>query len=121
MRADNFMSAPSKGLDFSCLPKQYDHLPEMNTFHARDNQTLSYRFYNSLHKEKVFILLHGSSAEGTYLHPLAKYLSSKVGQVFVPNLRGHYQSGPSGDCSYIEQLEDDISDIILIFPKKIAC
>ena len=45
-------------------------------------------------QDRVCILLHGSSAHGEYLHPLASYLSSHGGgQVYVPNLRGHYGSG----------------------------
>lgn len=107
------MSISSEGLYFSCLPDRYDNLPLMDTFQARDGQNLSYRFYDSSHKDRVFILLHGSSAEGEYLDPLAKHLSLKSGQVYVPNIRGHYGSGSSrGDCSYIGQLEDDISDLI---------
>jgi non-heme chloroperoxidase len=57
-------------------------------------------------------LLHGSSAHGEYLHPLAERLRN-IGKVYVPNLRGHYASGSvRGDCSYIGQLEDDFADLI---------
>ncbi len=116
MVTKDFMSISSEGLYFSCLPNQYDNLPSMDTFQARDSQNLSYRFYDSPYKDSVFILLHGSSAEGEYLDPLAKHLSLKSGQVYVPNIRGHYGSGTTrGDCSYIGQLEDDIKDLIQSF------
>ncbi len=87
----------------------------MKQFSARDGIALSYRFYDSCKKDRVIILLHGSSAHGEYLHGFADYLSFKrnVGQVYVPNLRGHYNSGTSrGDCDYIGQLEDDLYDLI---------
>ena len=104
---------------FTCLPDHYDNIPAMETFAARDGQNLSYRFYDSVCKDKVFILLHGSSGEGEYLDPLAKHLSAKSGQVYVPNIRGHYKSGNTrGDCSYVGQLEDDISDLIHHFSLK---
>ncbi len=106
------MSSAS-GLCFSCLPKHYDAPSLLNNFVARDGQQLGYRFYDSTDKSRVFILLHGSSAEGEYLHPLANHLSQSMGQVYVPNLRGHFASGKvPGDCNYIGQLEDDLCDLI---------
>lgn len=97
--------------DFESLPNFSREAPSLKQFQARDGASLSYSFYDSQNKDRVIILLHGSSAHGEYLHVLAEYLSSKrdVGQVYVPNLRGHYMSGASpGDCSYIGQLEDDL-------------
>ena len=101
--------------DFRSLPNFEKSPPPLKQFSARDGATLSYRFYDSSEKNKVVILLHGSSSHGEYLHGFADYLSSQknVGQVYVPNLRGHYESGTvRGDCAYIGQLEDDLYDLI---------
>lgn len=101
--------------DFKSLPSFNDVAPPLSEFQARDCAALSYRFYDSTNKDRVVILLHGSSAHGEYLHALAEHLSSKknIGQVYVPNLRGHYRSGDlRGDCDYIEQLEDDFYDLL---------
>ncbi|MBS3904684.1 MAG: alpha/beta hydrolase [Simkania sp.] len=104
------------GLDFSSLPRRYGHPPSLLSYTARDGVKLSYRCYDSSKRDKVVILLHGSSSHGEYLHSLAERLKTTVGQVFVPNLRGHYASGiVSGDCSYIGQLEDDLCDLIKRF------
>ncbi|MBM3191206.1 MAG: alpha/beta hydrolase [Chlamydiae bacterium] len=107
------MSVSFDVMDFSSLPCSYEGLPPLDQFKARDGNALSYRFYDSKYQDKVFFLLHGSSAEGEYLHPLASHLSEKAGQVYVPNLRGHYKSGTTpGDCRYVGQLEDDLQDLI---------
>jgi len=101
--------------DFKSIQTHYPEAPSLSQFQARDGTSLSYRFYDSQEKDVVCILLHGSSAHGEYLHPLASYLSSQAaGLVYVPNIRGHYMSGASrGDCAYIGQLEDDLVDLIL--------
>lgn len=102
--------------DFESLPNC--ETPPLYQYQTREGTLLSYRFYDSQNKECIIILLHGSSAHGEYLHPLADYLSSQgIGQVYVPNLRGHYMSEGArrGDCTYIGQLEDDLSDLIHFF------
>src|SRR5579863_4114510 len=100
--------------DFKSLKTHFPEAPQLLQFHARDGVPLSYRFYDSACKDVACILLHGSSAHGEYLHPLASYLSSHGGgQVYVPNIRGHYLSGTQrGDCTYIGQLEDDLVDLM---------
>lgn len=100
--------------DFTSLRTHFPEAPKLVQFTARDGAPLSYRFYDSPCKDVACILLHGSSAHGAYLHPLASYLSSHgAGLVYVPNIRGHYLSGTKrGDCSYIGQLEDDLVDLI---------
>ena len=93
-----------------------NEIPVMETYQARDGESLSYRKYPSAKTDKVMICLHGSGSHGAYLHPLAQYLSKEVGTVFVPNLRGHFGSGEvRGDCAYVGQLEDDIADLIEAF------
>ncbi|HEV8053184.1 MAG TPA: alpha/beta fold hydrolase [Parachlamydiaceae bacterium] len=101
--------------DFESLPRFEKTAPPLRQFFARDGETLSYRFYDSREEKRAIILLHGSCAHGEYLHDFANYLSSHkcIGNVYVPNLRGHYGSGNRrGDCNYIGQLEDDIYDLI---------
>jgi non-heme chloroperoxidase len=98
---------------FSSFYRSHETVPPpLKQFKARDGQTLSYRFYDSPNEDRIIILLHGSSAHGEYLHPLAERLRG-IGQVYVPNLRGHHASGDvRGDCSYIGQLEDDFADLL---------
>lgn len=93
------------------------NLPPLKSYVAKDGARLGFRFYDSVNKDKAIILLHGSSSHGEYLHELAQYLSLQgVGQVYVPNLRGHYGSGGKrGDCAYVGQLEDDLYDFINLF------
>jgi pimeloyl-ACP methyl ester carboxylesterase len=90
-----------------------EYLPPLRTFLARDGEELSYRLYDGVDSDKVMVCLHGSGSHGEYLHGLAKFLSKEMGQVIVPNLRGHFGSGKTpGDCAYIGQLEDDMMDLI---------
>lgn len=108
-------SNPFSPLCFSSLPRHYEGLPPLQEFTASDGEKLSFRSYGDSSSDKVFILLHGSSAHGEYLHPLAERLKT-IGQVYVPNSRGHYASGSvRGDCSYIGQLEDDFADLVIHF------
>ncbi len=104
--------------DFKSMPNFAKEVPPLQSYLARDGVALSFRFYNSSEKDRVIILLHGSSWHGEYLHGMADYLSHEkgLGQVFVPNLRGHYGSGVSpGNCDYIGQLEDDFYDLVQYF------
>ncbi len=82
-------------------------------YRARDGAQLAYRFYDSK-ADRILIFVHGSSYHGVSYDALAKALSEGgVAKVYLPNLRGHYLSGPrSGDVEYVGQLEDDISDLI---------
>ncbi len=100
-------------LSFSELFIDYTNLPPLQTFDARDGKPLSYRHYMA-QSEKVIILLHGSGWHSQYILPLAEFISSEgLAQVYTPDLRGH---GPKparrGDVDYINQLEDDLSDLI---------
>lgn len=102
----------TSGLSFSSLSDYSQVAPKLKQFTARDGGQLTYRAYKSVNKDTAIILLHGSSAHGEYLHPLAEKVKI-IGKVIVPNLRGHYASGSNrGDCSYIGQLEDDFFDLI---------
>jgi non-heme chloroperoxidase len=111
---------PNDPLGFSQFNPNVESSVPLSKFPARDDTQLGYRFYNSDNKDAVVILLHGSSSHGEYLHPFADYLSTNgCGQVFVPNLRGHFGSKTSHqDCTYIGQLEDDLHDLLEYFQLK---
>ena len=99
------------GLDEADGPES--HLPELQLYRARDGALLSYRFYDST-AATVLVFIHGSSYHGAAYHALAQAVSSGGhAKVYLPNLRGHYMSGPRrGDVDYIGQLEDDVADLI---------
>jgi non-heme chloroperoxidase len=82
-------------------------------YRARDGTQLAYRFYDSK-ADRILIFIHGSSYHGGGYDALAKAISAGgFAKVYLPNLRGHYLSGPrSGDVDYVGQLEDDIADLI---------
>jgi non-heme chloroperoxidase len=95
------------------LRDQIAEMPPLEPYRTRDGSALSFRRYPA-ESNTHFILIHGSSAHGAYLHAFAKYLSEEnVANVYAPDLRGH---GPSpqrrGDIDYIGQLEDDLADLI---------
>ncbi len=106
----------SKSLNFAQLANGEGARVEQSQLHsftARDGSAISYAHYPAATDLKV-ILLHGSGYHGGYLNTLAEYLSSSgAADVYVPNVRGHWNSGDQrGDIAYIGQLEDDLVDLI---------
>jgi alpha-beta hydrolase superfamily lysophospholipase len=91
----------------------YDAVPGLEVTVARDGTPLAFRRYDSA-ADIVVVALHGSSAEGSYFHPMATQLSSRNRASFVvPDLRGHGASGGRrGDVDYVGQLEDDLADLL---------
>jgi non-heme chloroperoxidase len=100
------VSEPFKHVDFSGLPA-------IQTYSARDGTKLGYRIYDGSGAQ-VVVLIHGSSDDGTGMHPLAESLHDAGATVLVPVLRGHGNFGRSGDIDYIGQLEDDLADFIAV-------
>jgi non-heme chloroperoxidase len=100
------ISKPFIGLDFSALPA-------VRTYAARDGARLGYRVYEG-GGPQVVVLIHGSSDDGGGMHPLATALHDAGASVYVPVLRGHGNSGSSGDIGYIGQLEDDLADFVTV-------
>ncbi|WP_052487592.1 alpha/beta hydrolase [Gordoniibacillus kamchatkensis] len=91
-------------------------LPALSKYRARDGAELEYRYYpaRGVPDKPVFILLHGISVDGKYLHTLASRIAQRaMAHVYVPNFRG-YGEGPQrrGDIDYVGQLEDDLADLI---------
>ncbi|MCR9134496.1 MAG: alpha/beta fold hydrolase [Alphaproteobacteria bacterium] len=87
---------------------------DLQTFLARDGQSLSFAHYPA-DSHRHLILLHGSGYHGEYLAPLARHVSgSGTANVYLMNIRGHHMSGKTrGDIGYVGQLEDDIADFIV--------
>lgn len=69
---------PMSVFDFQSLRKPENTALPLKQFSARDGAIISYRFFDSPNKDRIVILLHGSSAHGEYLHDFADYLSSKT-------------------------------------------
>lgn len=101
------INEPFKSVDTS-------DLPALERYTARDNTTLAYRSYASRIGEVrgSAVLIHGSSATSVSLHTLAKGLAAAGYDVYVPDMRGHGESGKKGTIAYIGQLEDDLSDFL---------
>ncbi|NPT58033.1 alpha/beta hydrolase [Paraburkholderia elongata] len=101
------INEPFKSVDTS-------DLPPIERYTARDNAQLAYRRYASgiTRVRGSAVLIHGSSASGVSLHTLAKALAAAGYDVYVPDMRGHGESGKKGTIAYIGQLEDDLSDFI---------
>jgi non-heme chloroperoxidase len=101
------INEPFKSIDTS-------DLPPLERYAARDNTPLAYRYYASCiaSVRGSAVLIHGSSASGVSMHTLAKALAAAGYDVYVPDMRGHGESGKKGTIAYIGQLEDDLSDFL---------
>jgi non-heme chloroperoxidase len=100
------ISEPFADIDFS-------DLPAVQTYAARDGTKLGYRVYQG-GGAQVVVLIHGSSDDGTGMHPLAKALRDAGASVYVPVIRGHGDFGRHGDIDYVGQLEDDLADFVAV-------
>jgi alpha-beta hydrolase superfamily lysophospholipase len=102
------ISDPFNAVDFS-------DLPPVVQFTARDGTQLAYRHYPSTAAspgEGSVVLVHGSSATSSSMHPMAKALSAAGYPVYALDIRGHGGSGRKGQIAYIGQLEDDLADFV---------
>lgn len=100
------VSAPFLSADFT-------KLPNLLFYTARDGSNLAYREYLKKQSKQTVVVVHGSSASGISMHPLANYLHKQGMTVYTLDVRGHGSSGPKGDISYIGQLEDDLEDFVI--------
>jgi len=99
---------PFNSVDFS-------DLPPLAEFAARDGTKLAYRSYSSTVATPAkgsVVLIHGSSATSSSMHPMAKACSAAGYPTFALDMRGHGASGRKGQIAYIGQLEDDLTDFI---------
>jgi non-heme chloroperoxidase len=91
----------------------FNDLPTVQTYAARDGAKLGYRVYEG-GGAQVVVLIHGSSDDGAGMHPLAKTLRDAGASVYVPVVRGHGNFGRNGDVDHIGQLEDDLADFVAV-------
>ncbi len=101
------INAPFRNADFS-------DLAQLKRYTARDGARLAFRAYApSVSPAKgSAVLIHGSSASSSSLHLLAKGLAQAGYAVYALDMRGHGESGPKGQITYIGQLEDDVEDFL---------
>jgi alpha-beta hydrolase superfamily lysophospholipase len=93
----------------------FSDLPTLSEFAARDGTKLAYRSYSSTVGNPgngSVVLIHGSSATSSSMHPMAKAFSAAGYPTFALDIRGHGASGRKGQIAYIGQLEDDLADFI---------
>jgi len=98
---------PFASIDFS------DVAP-IQRFGVRDGTRLSYRTYcqASERAKGSVILIHDSSARSESIHPMARSLARAGYVAYAIDMRGHGQSGTTGQIAYIGQLEDDLEDFL---------
>lgn len=115
----NKIGSSEEDLNFEELAINYDKMPSLNFYICRDNVKLSYRHYPA-QTDTTLILLHGSGWHSQYFFPLAKYISSEnIANVYTPDLRGHGMNPiKRGDINYINQLEDDLLDFLVMVKKN---
>lgn len=108
------IAEPFESVDYSTLPQQ-------RTLRAGDGAKLAYRHYQG-DGDCAVLALHGSATEGRSLHALARRLEHEGIGVYIPDLRGHGNSGQKGDISRRGLLENDIQafveHIMEISPEK---
>jgi pimeloyl-ACP methyl ester carboxylesterase len=102
--------APAISKPFADIDTQA--LPELVRYKARDGALLAYREYRAS-DSKVVVLLHGSAGSGVDMHPLALAFQRAGITALVPDLRGHGANRPHGDITYVGQLDDDLTDLII--------
>lgn len=99
------IAAPFRSMDFF-------KLPPLSHYTARDGAELAYRSYIAPQPKQTVVLIHGSSGASISMHALAGYLQGQGMAVYVPDMRGHGDSGSKGDIAYVGQLEDDLEDFV---------
>ena len=99
------ISTPFKSIDFS-------DAPALAILKAENGTAISYRRYGPLDATNTLIALHGSSATSLSLHVFSKTLAVEKIAVYVPDLRGHGDTGRRGDVDYIGQPDDDLTSLI---------
>ena len=98
---------PFKSVDFS-------NMPDLKNYQGADGVKLFYREYVPVgeHHQGSAVLVHGSSASSSSMHPMAQALAAAGVQVFALDIRGHGASGVKGHIDYIGQLESDLKAFV---------
>ena len=89
----------------------YSGMPDKRHFTARDGAELVYRAYPG-DPSRIVVVVHGSSGTTASVHPLARAIHAKGATVYTVAMRGHDQTGRSGDIDYVGQLDDDMVDFV---------
>lgn len=94
-------------------------MPPLQHFSARDGTELAYRHYPARGpaRDKIAILVHGSSGSSPAVHALADALAARGIETCAPDIRGHGGSGTRGDIAYVGQLENDLEDLVAVVRK----
>lgn len=103
---------PLKSINEPFSMVDFSGIPSGSTLKARDGTDIFYKKYLAKKEQAVALLLHGSSAYGLSLHPLARTLAKKHITAYALDIRGHGQTGKRGDVDYINQPSTDIEDFI---------
>jgi alpha-beta hydrolase superfamily lysophospholipase len=95
-------------------------MPPLERYFARDGTELAYRHYPARGeaREKIALLVHGSSGSSVAVHALADALAARGIETYAPDLRGHGGSGTRGDIAYVGQLENDLEDLVALVRKN---
>jgi alpha-beta hydrolase superfamily lysophospholipase len=102
------ISASRKLIDFNTLPA-------VQRFQARDGTDLAYRHYpaHAPAADRIAIVVHGSSGSSRgAINALSNALAARGVQTYAVDIRGHGASGTRGDIRYLGQLEDDLADLV---------
>ena len=104
---------PLPGIAESFRSIPLDGLPSPSTYAGSDGTPLVYRAYRPNEEPKGSVtLVHGSSASGVSMHPLASALAAAGFLVFTLDMRGHGLSGVKGHIDHIGQLDDDLAAFV---------
>ncbi len=97
----------------------FSGVPPARSFTARDGTRLAWLHYpaaGATERARRIVLVHGSSARARSMHVLARALAQAGFEVAALDMRGHGDSGARGQASYVDQLEDDVTDFMRAVP-----
>jgi alpha-beta hydrolase superfamily lysophospholipase len=93
----------------------FNTLPGIERFQARDGTELGYRHYSPRGPaaDRIAIVVHGSSGSSrSAIHALSSALAARGVESYAVDVRGHGASGTRGDIRYSGQLENDLADLV---------
>src|SRR5260370_22033058 len=84
----------------------------LSRYQARDGASLAYRLYPAANgaRDRLAILVHGSSASSAEMHLIAKALADAGVAAVSSDARGHGESGTRGGIGHIGQRGSDLAD-----------
>ncbi len=110
--------APMASINEPFAKVDFSAVPATSHFTARDGTQLAWLHYAPVNAKATsantrrVVLVHGSSARGRSMHPMAQALAAAGHDVAALDLRGHGDSGERGHIDHIGQLEDDMEDFM---------